>query len=847
MKRIFNILVLLSTLIGMGYAMDYDVEEKLFIETLDQMRSSGQRIPKKVFSTMLYDDETETLHITDTCQMAQQSSQRSYRIHVHTRHTRGNLYHLSGQGFNRFQLGWTPKSGDANKDNYEIESRIYELEVDHDGDIALADAIRAARKQGCSHLFITIEPEYVVGGKVVSPYYSYSDYMVNLLEIQTSAIKICMEAYRMPDNIRKNTFHYQDSIEVRTHVESSLPFIIRWQTSSESEKFPVPTRTWITQKEGPYTAPKDYYDCNISWIAEADLIAGDSTTLTALANEYNNNSQSKYTDAYGWSYKMLVEQKLNLRFAYPVKDLSGNVTYHHPGEQVVFADPTHGDDCSQVHVSNYHYNLNTLTDPQGNIRFTMPAEPVHYEIYTPQYTVTFLDYNGNVLKEQLVGCGDDATAPVIRTADHPGLTFTGWVGDYSAVRANTHVYASYAELASPYFNTCDIHISRGSKTRSTRMDQVMVSDTLKLSYDIRANSTERGFSLKLRYRYDNEKTWRESLIQGCNNLKATTGIQGVYNYRLVDNEQNANRESISYQLMVVTNTNDTVWGAPYCSRMTYPVDINTNYDIYVAYADTVEFIHPVGGSAHNYLPVAIGDTVRFTSPEKKEACLTIHVNSMSTDNISHDKQGRPVYIGIGSSQACDIEMEHNRVVFKLNGGQLVDDEGVALTDTAILKQDVWCTEDAIDPGQPQKKGYYFCGWDRSFNNVNEDLTISAQWCDTTLLYHTVNFYYPDSTTLRLSCQVADGQNANEPYMQALEKDGHIYQFDHWDGELSNVTENRDIYAVYTEIIVDGLQNIPADILSDKKGRKIMVNGRLYILHGGHIYNALGGLIQATKD
>lgn len=61
--------------------------------------------------------------------------------------------------------------------------------------------------------------------------------------------------------------------------------------------------------------------------------------------------------------------------------------------------------------------------------------------YIKQYTVTFVDYDGIVLKQQTVNSGSDATAPLAPARE--GYTFIGWDKEYNNVTSSITVSAQY--------------------------------------------------------------------------------------------------------------------------------------------------------------------------------------------------------------------------------------------------------------------------------------------------------------------------------------------------------------------------------------------------------------------
>ena len=76
----------------------------------------------------------------------------------------------------------------------------------------------------------------------------------------------------------------------------------------------------------------------------------------------------------------------------------------------------------------------------GTVSFT---NLVYTVTYSMSYTVTFVDWNGTVLKTQTVEEGSSATAPSNPTRD--GYTFIGWSESYTNVTSNLTIMAQYEE------------------------------------------------------------------------------------------------------------------------------------------------------------------------------------------------------------------------------------------------------------------------------------------------------------------------------------------------------------------------------------------------------------------
>ncbi len=132
------------------------------------------------------------------------------------------------------------------------------------------------------------------------------------------------------------------------------------------------------------------------------------------------------------------------------------------------------------------------------------------------------------------------------------------------------------------------------------------------------------------------------------------------------------------------------------------------------------------------------------------------------------------------------------------------------------------------PADPVREGYTFKGWDsQEYNWVVSDLTITATYYDET---YTVRFYDWDGTLLSEQ-QVHYGQAAEAPADPAREG----YTFLGWSEDFSEVTIDKYIVAMYHNDH-EGIEDIQPDQVPNIK---VMIDGVIYILRDGKIYDILG--------
>ena len=115
----------------------------------------------------------------------------------------------------------------------------------------------------------------------------------------------------------------------------------------------------------------------------------------------------------------------------------------------------------------------------------------------------------------------------------------------------------------------------------------------------------------------------------------------------------------------------------------------------------------------------------------------------------------------------------------------VDHDGTSISEQTVVEHNA-----ATRPADPSRTGYTFTGWDSAFEDVTEDITVTAQY---EINKYTVRYYEADGETLIGSEQVNYKTAATMPF-EAPTVVGK--KFSKWSKDLSSVTKNTDVYAIY---------------------------------------------------
>ena len=123
------------------------------------------------------------------------------------------------------------------------------------------------------------------------------------------------------------------------------------------------------------------------------------------------------------------------------------------------------------------------------------------------------------------------------------------------------------------------------------------------------------------------------------------------------------------------------------------------------------------------------------------------------------------------------------------------------TVTGELSQQVESGEGAVAPTVKAKDGWEFTGWDKTFNKVTTDLTVTAKFSavepDPDPVYYTVNFVVDadkGTATGELSQSVLSGKGAVAPTVTANEG----WEFVGWDTSFSKVKSDLTVTALFEE-------------------------------------------------
>ena len=179
-------------------------------------------------------------------------------------------------------------------------------------------------------------------------------------------------------------------------------------------------------------------------------------------------------------------------------------------------------------------------------------------------------------------------------------------------------------------------------------------------------------------------------------------------------------------------------------------------------------------------------TVKFVDGDVEFASVTVNHGENATPPQNPTKVGHnftnwdKAYTNVQSNLVINAVFEKlvYTVTFK------ADDDQIGET------QNVNFGESATAPTAPEKTGYDFKGWDKTFNNVTSDLIVNAVY---EVKSFTVRFLDYDGFVFK-----TQKVNYNEAATAPDDPTREGYVFKGWDLDFSNITSNKDVTAEYDE-------------------------------------------------
>ena len=564
------------------------------------------------------------------------------------------------------------------------------------------------------------------------------------------------------------------------------------------------------------------------WVTEVSgEIEDNLSNVTA-----NRNVYAKYTANY---------KEYNIKFVNDNGDSISSKTDYHYGDLLVLPEnPT------KEATAEYTYKFAGWSEDGINVidlnTATVSENKTYKAVYTEEknkYTITFYDEDGVAkLGESTVKYGETAvypnSLPTKASTDGHTYAFEKWVttvggtteDNLSNVIANRNVYASYSDTVAKYTVR---FFNEGTQIGA---DQTIEHGNSAVKPE---NPTKEADA---QYTYTFEK-WVDNTGADVNLDQVTKDIDAYAKYTTTTNKytvrffdengtQIGESQSIEYGTSATAPTPTKEATAQYTYNFTGWVDqiggtttvdvtnITGNVDAYAKFDQitnkyTITFYDEDGVAKLGESTVDYGNSaVAPETPTKAEDNTYTYtfekwvteVSGETEDNLSNVIANRNVY----------AKYTANYKEYKI---EFVNDNG----DSISSKADYHYGEFIILPGNPTKEAtaeytYTFAGWSEDGENVidlrtatvSENKTYKAVYTKEKNKY-TVNFYNEDKTTLLESKTVEYGSSATteNPTKEATAQ--YTYTFEKWlnkaddtDANLSNITENIDVYAKYTETI-----------------------------------------------
>ena len=564
------------------------------------------------------------------------------------------------------------------------------------------------------------------------------------------------------------------------------------------------------------------------WYGKDSTITDNTTDSSSVGWTFYTDEGNCTLEASGGTYKFtfnLSTQKLIIEhtkdsdtetqvkeYTVTFKDFDGTVldtqTVTEGESAVAPADPQREADAQYTYTfSGWDQDFTNIT---GNLTVTAT-----YTETVNKYTVTFKDYDGTVLSTQSVAYGSAATAPA--DPEREGYTFSGWDVSFDNITADTTVTAIYSDdtvYLRGSFNDWELTTPMASATGTT------VSTTLELeagtyTFKIYQNETWYGNNGTIAdtTTATSSSGWVMETGKGNCTLEATGGTY-TFNYDTSSAKLIVLYEAPTYTVTfkdydgTVLSTQSVAYG----TSATAPANPTREGDAQYSYtfkAWDKDFSNITGDLTvtATYTQTVNKYTVTFKNYDGTVlSTQSVAYGSSATAPANPTREGNAQYSYTFKAWDKDFSNITGDLTVTATYTQTVNKYTVTFKDydgTVLDTQSVAYGSSATAPADPEREGYVFEGWDKSFANITGDLTVTATYTDATDVYYTVTFKDYNGTVLKTE-SVAHGSSATPPLepLRASTSSGWTttyYIFDSWDTDYTNIQADTTVTAVYKSV------------------------------------------------
>ncbi len=415
-----------------------------------------------------------------------------------------------------------------------------------------------------------------------------------------------------------------------------------------------------------------------------------------------------------------------------------------------------------------------------------------------KYVVSFVDYDGRLISSQSVEYGSAAKEPAApsREADEQcSYTFIGWDKDFSNITSDLTVKAQYSVTYHKY--TVTFYDYDGRELSS----QIVVHGTSAVSPE----DPERAETYDYVYSFagwdksfssitgDTEiyATYTQSpqvyYIKGSFNDWQTTDAMtklsdGIYTYSVT-------LDAGEYAYMASNISESKQWPAEATQTVTTEREsfvtftLNAKDNLLTAsvnslYKEFTVVFRDYDGTVISTQTVIEGEDAVVpeypTRPSDAKYTYIFAYWDGNYENVNSDLVITAKY----------VEIVNKYIV------TFVDDNGVL-----ISTQSVKYGESAEAPAHPEKDGYTFIGWDKTFDSITTDTIITALY-EKDVVTYIVTFVDFDGRVISTQT-ISEGEGAEAPESPSRAADvEYIYTFAGWDKDFSNITADTTVTAQY---------------------------------------------------